>query len=565
MSVNKMKYAKIKKENGTYSETIPIGVDAENVDFSDGRTLDQVMSRVMQYEDIAPVFNKADPYQIGDYVFNPDDNNLYRFTAVHRSNVNWDPNSVERVVLTEDIKNVIQISNGQPTDARNKVWINPTGDSNIQILTYDEFQQFRTKMITRQFNAKLIYKVGEYVLYDDKLYKFIAQHKANVIWNQDIVQQVRVTDKLTSAVDFDVIAPAFEIQKAYSIGDCVFKDQKLYKFITNHAVNVNWNDNHVIQTNLHDLLKGWTPINMVADIFDRKNAYTKQDYVIKDYKLYRFITNHSSNTDWNDSQVENVTISMELAKLLNPLSVAENFSTDKAYQQKDYVLKDGKLYRFITDHAINTGWRDNQVKELTVAECLKELSNLTAIAPIFSEEENYKKGSCVFNKGVLYQFIVDHEAGVWNPQEVKVTSINQRLQELSNSQVIAPVFNSNTYYPVGKYVFKNNELYRFKIEHIENTDWNNEQVEKITIGQVLKDLSSSDAIAPTFSIDEVYNEGDYVFREGKLYKFTADHLVNINWRTDDNQETSIAIELEEIKRFLANFIEFDNNHGLIFN
>jgi len=81
----------------------------------------------------------------------------------------------------------------------------------------------------------------------------------------------------------------------------------------------------------------------------------------------------------------------------------------------------------------------------------------------------------------------------------------------------------------------------------------------------LKDLSSSDAIAPTFSIDEVYNEGDYVFREGKLYKFTADHLVNINWRTDDNQETSIAIELEEIKRFLANFIEFDNNHGLIFN
>jgi len=47
MSVNKMKYAKIKKENGTYSETIPIGVDAENVDFSDGRTLDQVMSRVM--------------------------------------------------------------------------------------------------------------------------------------------------------------------------------------------------------------------------------------------------------------------------------------------------------------------------------------------------------------------------------------------------------------------------------------------------------------------------------------------------------------------------------------
>ena len=447
----------------------------------------------------------------------------------------------------------------------NKIWIDPAGNDNIQILTYEQFQQFQTKVITNEFNAARVYKTGEYVLRQNRLYRFISDHIANTIWNKDIVQQILITDKLTRAVDFDIIAPEFEMQKAYSIGDCVFKNGKLYKFITNHAANVNWDINHVIETNLHDLLNGWTSVDIIADNFDRTKSYTKENYIFKDGKLYRFITNHDSNTDWDDSQVENVTISMELEKLLNPLAIAEIFSTDKAYQQKDYVLKDGKLYRFIADHAINTGWRDYQVKELTVAECLKELSNSTAIAPVFNENENYKKGKCIFYDGVLYQFIVNHNAGGWNSQQVKETSISQRLQELSNSQVIAPVFNTETYYSVGNYVFKDNVLYRFKTNHIQNTNWNDEEVEQITISEVLEDLSSSDAIAPTFSINDSYNEGDYVFREGKLYKFTADHLVNINWRTDDNQETSIAAELEEIKRFLTNFVELDNNHGLVFN
>jgi len=34
-------------------------------------------------------------------------------------------------------------------------------------------------------------------------------------------------------------------------------------------------------------------------------------------------------------------------------------------------------------------------------------------------------------------------------------------------------------------------------------------------------------------MNEGYNEGDYVFREGKLYKFTKDHLINIDWKNDD--------------------------------
>lgn len=564
MSINKMKYAKIKNENGTYTDTIPIGVDAENVDLSDGRNLEQVISNIINFQDIAPVFNKIDRYTVGDYVFY--ENDLYRFIADHNTGVDWNENYVQQVILTQDIKNIIQIGVGQPVDETNKIWINPAGNSNIQILTYNEFLQFKEDVVAKEFNAAKSYKIGDYIFREGKLYKFKSQHTKNTIWNINEVQLVLIADKLQKALDFQVIAPEFEVQKAYSIGDCVFKDQKFYEFIVNHNANVNWNEDHVKEITFNELLKGWTPIDIIADFFDYTKSYEKQDYVIRENKLYRFVTSHSSNTNWNNNQVENVTITMELRKLLNPWSVAEQFSTDKAYNQKDYVLKDGKLYRFIANHSINTGWRDNQVEEITVADCLKELSKLTAIAPIFNDNNNYKKDDCVFYNGILYQFTKDHNMGNWNQQQVKQTSISQRLKELSNSQVIAPVFDINTYYPIGSYVFKDNLLYRFKVNHSQNTNWNLEEVENIAISQVLEDLSSSDAIAPTFTMNEGYNEGDYVFREGKLYKFTEDHLINIDWKNDDVQQTSIAAELEEIKRIVFNLIQVDdNNHSLIFN
>jgi len=92
MSINKMKYAKIKNENGTYTDTIPIGVDAENVDLSDGRNLEQVISNIINFQDIAPVFNKINKYTVGDYVFY--ENDLYRFIADHNTGVDWNANYV---------------------------------------------------------------------------------------------------------------------------------------------------------------------------------------------------------------------------------------------------------------------------------------------------------------------------------------------------------------------------------------------------------------------------------------------------------------------------------------
>ena len=44
--MDKLKYIKIKQEDGSYSEEIPVGVDASNVDMSDGRTLPETLGLI---------------------------------------------------------------------------------------------------------------------------------------------------------------------------------------------------------------------------------------------------------------------------------------------------------------------------------------------------------------------------------------------------------------------------------------------------------------------------------------------------------------------------------------
>ena len=44
--MDKLKYIKIKQEDGTYSEEVPVGVDASNVDMSDGRTLPETLGLI---------------------------------------------------------------------------------------------------------------------------------------------------------------------------------------------------------------------------------------------------------------------------------------------------------------------------------------------------------------------------------------------------------------------------------------------------------------------------------------------------------------------------------------
>ena len=64
----------------------------------------------------------------------------------------------------------------------------------------------------------------------------------------------------------------------------------------------------------------------------------------------------------------------------------------------------------------------------------------------------------------------------------------------------------------------------------------------------------SEDIAPEFSEDEAYSEGDLVYYEGILYKFSADHAAG-TWDPSEVTQTTVAAEFNELKNTLTNVTE----------
>ena len=60
----------------------------------------------------------------------------------------------------------------------------------------------------------------------------------------------------------------------------------------------------------------------------------------------------------------------------------------------------------------------------------------------------------------------------------------------------------------------------------------------------------SEDIAPEFSEDAAYSEGDLVYYEGILYKFSADHAAG-TWDPSEVTQTTVAAEFNELKNTLT--------------
>ena len=65
----------------------------------------------------------------------------------------------------------------------------------------------------------------------------------------------------------------------------------------------------------------------------------------------------------------------------------------------------------------------------------------------------------------------------------------------------------------------------------------------------------SEDIAPEFSEEVAYGEGDLVYYEGILYKFTADHAAGA-WDPSEVTQTTVAAEFNALKNALTNIGAF---------
>lgn len=112
----------------------------------------------------------------------------------------------------------------------------------------------------------------------------------------------------TFATDrFKTIAPDFSTSTAYGVGDSVYYENKLYRFIEAHAAGA-WNSAHVTQVTVGGSIKRVKA--EIADVFSESTAYSPGDYCYHGDYFVRCTTAHQGA--WNAAHFTSVTVADEL-------------------------------------------------------------------------------------------------------------------------------------------------------------------------------------------------------------------------------------------------------------
>lgn len=158
--------------------------------------------------------------------------------------------------------------------------------------------------------------------------------------------------------------------------DTEVNDQKTYFAVATPVLKFDVMSNFIDIESIEDSLKAIQ--DMIAPAFDTTTAYSVGNYVIYDEKLYQFTSAHSAG-DWVGTDAAEVSITDKIIYLTNEIAklgsnFADAFSTATNYSATDVVIYENKLYRFITDHSAGA-WASNDVEEITVEDLAVPLTS----------------------------------------------------------------------------------------------------------------------------------------------------------------------------------------------
>ena len=193
-----------------------------------------------------------------------------------------------------------------------------------------------------------------------------------------------------------MIAAGFDATSgAYSIGDLVVKDGKLYKFKAAHTAGTAWSDSEVDEVTVDDLLDGLAEqigiakqavLDVIAPTFAAANPYSEGDIVIKDGSLYIFKAGgHTAGDPWSTSEVEAIgtvvdfivavynTVKANSTKIANLSdSIADEFVAANAYTEGALVMHECKLYKFkAAGHTAGDPWNSAEVDEVKIEDLIE--------------------------------------------------------------------------------------------------------------------------------------------------------------------------------------------------
>lgn len=238
-----------------------------------------------------------------------------------------------------------------------------------------------------------------------------------------------------------IIGNLFSEASNYGVGDYVIYDNILYKCIETHPAGP-WLGTDFILTNILYEISGitvdGTTINekinatqrMVANNFSSSTSYSAGDYVIYENVLYKCLTTHSGS--WNSEHFSSVSITNELDDLdnFNYGIIADSFDSTKSYAVGDYILYENSLYKCLTAHS--GAWSANDFTETQIVDEFGQGSggnvDYTIIAAEFNTTQNYNIGDYVIYQNDLYKCTTAHTAGSWNSSNFEKTDVMTALK-----------------------------------------------------------------------------------------------------------------------------------------
>lgn len=275
------------------------------------------------------------------------------------------------------------------------------------------------------------------------------------------------------------LSSPFDASASYPVGASCFVpgEDRLFKFTSKKEPGP-WDDSVVEQVTLTEIIS------------DMEKALTDK---IND--------NASDLSDGLNAKIE--------ARLLSS-SAEKPYRDDKTYSVGDVCTKDGKIYCMIQEK-LPGNWDDTLVEEITIgrliresrASVLNEVKNTlkgfvsgSAIASNeFDEGENYSTGDTVFYESKLYRFIQNKLAGVFDSSMVEEITLEGLLSELETKikndissmptdcakmRALAPEFDETKAYSVGDYISKDGLLYKI-IKNKPAGTWDDASVEETKV------------------------------------------------------------------------------------
>lgn len=200
---------------------------------------------------IAPEFDAATAYNAGDVVTYNDD--LYKFTADHAAGA-WTGSDVSAVTV---------IGYVDASDAA----IAGT------VTAVDQRVDAAFAVIADEFDATASYNQGDVVVYEDVLYQFTSAHAAGAWTGSDAtsIDVISYVDAADAALDTNInavdgrvddvvstLADEFDATVAYTAGDVVVYEDKVYKFDVDHTAGA-WIGSDATAVTLESLIDSAEP------------------------------------------------------------------------------------------------------------------------------------------------------------------------------------------------------------------------------------------------------------------------------------------------------------------